>query len=241
MGKNSGQTTHVLPGDPPIEVALRQSDRARRFSLRVSRRDGQVSLSFPVWARTDAALAFLTEREDWLRAQVAAAPDAQRPRIGGHVPVLGEPRPVLPGTGRAARFDGAEIRVPDDARVGPRIQAMLKTLARDRLVEAVERHAATLGRPFGRITLRDTRSRWGSCSARGDLMFSWRLIMAPPAVLDYVAAHEVAHLAEMNHSARFWAVCETLCPEYRVHRGWLRQQGATLQAWHFDGTDPGGP
>jgi len=111
---------------------------------------------------------------------------------------------------------------------------LLTALARERLLGAVARHAEALGRPAGKITLRDTRSRWGSCSSKGDLMFSWRLIMAPPAVLDYVAAHEVAHLAEMNHSARYWAVCEQLCPEYRVHRRWLKQSGAALLAWRFE-------
>ncbi len=94
-----------------------------------------------------------------------------------------------------------------------RVQAWLKTRARDRLAAASDHYAAQLGRPYTRLTLRDTRSRWGSCSAQGGLMYSWRLIMAPPDVLDYVAAHEVAHLAEMNHSPAFWAVVDTaLCP-----------------------------
>jgi hypothetical protein len=86
-------------------------------------------------------------------------------------------------------------------------------MARDRLASAVADHAAKLGRRPGRLTLRDPRSRWGSCSSRGDLMFSWRLIMAPPEVLDYVAAHEVAHLAEMNHSARLLVALPRLCPD----------------------------
>ena len=110
-------------------------------------------------------------------------------------------------------------------------------MARERLTSAVAAYAETLGRPFGRITLRDPRSRWGSCSSKGDLMFSWRLIMAPPEVLDYVAAHEVAHLAEMNHSDRFWAVCRRLCPETDKHRRWSKQNGAELLAWRFEG-DP---
>ena len=94
-------------------------------------------------------------------------------------------------------------------------------------------HAARLGRRFGRVTLRDTRGRWGSCSAAGDLMFSWRLILAPDAVLDYVAAHEVAHLAEMNHSPRFWATLAGLTPEYAAPRDWLRRNGAGLMAYDF--------
>ncbi|MGR3434759.1 MAG: M48 family metallopeptidase, partial [Shimia sp.] len=81
--------------------------------------------------------------------------------------------------------------------------------------------------------LRDTRSRWGSCSAAGGLNYSWRLVMAPPEVLDYVAAHEVAHLAQMNHSPRFWAEVAGLMPGYEAPRGWLRRHGADLHRYRF--------
>ena len=98
---------------------------------------------------------------------------------------------------------------------------------------AVDRHAAGLGRSAGRIRLADPRARWGSCTASGDLMFSWRLIMAPVDVLDYVVAHEVAHLAELNHSPRFWAVVRRLCPGYEPARDWLRRHGAELHRHDF--------
>ncbi len=110
-------------------------------------------------------------------------------------------------------------------------------MARDRLVAACDGHAARLGRGYRSLTLRDTRSRWGSCSAAGGLMFSWRLILAPPEILDYVAAHEVAHLAEMNHSPAFWRVVAGLCPDYARHRAWLRKHGQTLHAYDFSGRD----
>src|SRR5690606_34001303 len=105
----------------------------------------------------------------------------------------------------APRIEAGAILVPPDPeRVGARLEAFLKVAARQHLQAATERHARALGRPFRRLTLRDTRSRWGSCTADGSLMFNWRLIMAPEGVLDYVAAHEVAHLAQMNHSPAFW-------------------------------------
>src|SRR5690606_32603283 len=113
------------------------------------------------------------------------------------------------------------------------LMGWLKALARDRLAAAADRHAATLGRGYRSLVLRDTRSRWGSCAADGRLMFSWRLAMAPPEVLDYVAAHEVAHLAEMNHSPAFWAVVERLMPDHRAPRAWLRAEGAALHRWNF--------
>jgi len=225
---------HVLQGDPPVEVALRRSARATRYSLRVSRSDGRVSLSLPLWASEAEALAFLRAREEWLRHHLAAAPMPAQARIGATVPVCGVQRAVVAGSGRAARFAEGGIAVPPGPREGPRIKALLTALARDRLSHAVALHADALGRVPGRMTLRDPKSRWGSCSSKGDLMFSWRLIMAPPEVLDYVVAHEVAHLAEMNHSDAFWRVCGRLCPAYRVHRDWLRRHGAELLALRFD-------
>jgi predicted metal-dependent hydrolase len=113
------------------------------------------------------------------------------------------------------------------------VAAFLRALARDRLAAASDRHAARLGRGFGRLTLRDTRSRWGSCSSAGDLMFSWRLVMAPPEVLDYVAAHEVAHLAHMHHGPAFWAEVRRLYGDHRAARGWLRREGAALHRFRF--------
>ncbi|RMD90830.1 MAG: M48 family peptidase, partial [Alphaproteobacteria bacterium] len=109
--------------------------------------------------------------------------------------------------------------------------------AREALAAACDRHAARLGRRYGRLSLRDTRSRWGSCSAEGNLNFSWRLVMAPPEVLDYVAAHEVAHLAEMNHSPAFWALVERLFPAHEAPRRWLRENGASLHRYRFDAAD----
>ncbi len=227
-------TRHVLPGDPPVEVTLRRNARAKRFSLRVSRADGRVSLSLPTWAPEAEALAFLHAREDWLRSHLATAPARVEAGIGVDLPVCGVPRAVVAGTGRSARFEEGELRVPPGPREGPRLKALLTAMARDRLSATVARYAEAVGRDYGQITLRDPRSRWGSCSSRGDLMFSWRLIMAPPDVLDYVVAHEVAHLVEMNHSARFWALCRKLCPKTDTHRAWMKTNGPALLAWRFE-------
>jgi predicted metal-dependent hydrolase len=116
-----------------------------------------------------------------------------------------------------------------------RVQTFLKALARTRLVAASDRYALAVGKGFTRISLRDPRSRWGSCTANGALMYAWRLVMAPHAVLDYVAAHEVAHLVEMNHSAAYWAVVSRVYPGWKVQRDWLHTHGAGLQAWRFGG------
>lgn len=227
-------STHILPGDPPVEVLLRRNARAKRFSLRVSRSDGRVSLSLPVWASEAEALGFLHEREAWVRTHLGRAPGVRAARIGAEVPICGVPRPVLAGTGRAAQFIDGVIHVPEGPREGPRIKALLGVMARERLHAAVAAHAKSIGKRYGNITLRDPRTRWGSCSSKGDLMFSWRLIMTPPEILDYVAAHEVAHLVEMNHSIRFWNLCKQLCPTTDQHRRWMRANGADILAWRFE-------
>ncbi|SIO41262.1 hypothetical protein SAMN05444722_1977 [Rhodovulum sp. ES.010] len=223
-----------LPGDPPLDVTLRRSARARRYSLRISQLDGRVTLTLPHRAPLAEGLAFLREKEGWIRGHLDARPDGQTVELGGSVPFRGRPLPLVPGRGRAPCLVDGALAVPGPPeRVAARVQGFLKTQARDALSAAVERHASTLGRPYGRITLRDTRSRWGSCSWRGDLMFSWRLIMAPAEVLDYVAAHEVAHLAEMNHSAAYWAVVRGLLPDYEAPRAWLRANGTALHRVRF--------
>ncbi|TCM88036.1 M48 family metallopeptidase [Rhodovulum steppense] len=223
-----------LPGDPPLEVALRRSARARRYSLRVSQLDGRVTLTLPRRAPIAEGLAFLREKEGWIRGHLAARPEDHAVALGGTVPFRGRALPIVAGTGRAPRLIDEALAVPGPAAgVAGRVQAFLRSEARAALVEAVARHAAALGRPHGRITLRDTRSRWGSCTSRGDLMFSWRLIMAPAQVLDYVAAHEVAHLAEMNHSPAYWAVVRRLMPDYAAPRSWLRANGAALHRVRF--------
>lgn len=226
----------VLPGPPPVEVHLKRSARARRFSLRVSRLDGKVTLSVPLRAREGEALAFLRGQEGWLRDTLRAMPESavQPVGIGSVVSVEGRDLVIALGTGRAIRVEGDQLLVPGDPlSVGARVAAWLKVLARDRLARASTHYAGLVGRRYTRLTLRDTRSRWGSCAPDGALMYSWRLIMAPPSVLDYVAAHEVAHLVELNHSPAFWAVVSRLYPSWKAERDWLHTHGQTLHRLRF--------
>lgn len=225
---------HMLPGEPPVEITLRRSARARRFSLRVSRLDGRVTLSMPARAREAEALRFAADKAGWLRAVLRDAAPREGLAFGATVPFEGRALGVTAASVRAVRVEGtALLAPPDPARLGARVAAFLKFAARQRLHAACEAHAGAIGCRFSRITLRDTRSRWGSCTADGGLMFSWRLIMAPPEVLDYVAAHEVAHLVEMNHSEAFWRVVRCLMPEYERHRRWLKRNGSGLHRLDF--------
>lgn len=222
----------VFIGTPPIEVRLKRNPRAKRFTLRLSRTDGKATLTLPTRASLREAEGFAHRQEGWLRTQLSALPERSVLLDGGRLPFRGVDLEIATTTGKSIRVEGDKILV-GGKHSGARLQAFIKTEARNALFPAVEKYAAKINRPFNRITLRDTRSRWGSCSAEGNLMFSWRLVMAPPIVLDYVAAHEVAHLAEMNHSAAFWDVVQTLMPDYQNHRNWLNEYGAKLHAVNF--------
>lgn len=225
----------ILPGPPPIEITLRRSARARRFSLRVAQADGKVTLSLPARAREAEAMAFAASQEGWIRSALARMPAAENVGVGSVIPVEGRLLRLAQGQGRSVQIVGDSLLVPGDpARAGVRVATYLKVMARDRLVAASDRYAGQIGRQVAQVSLRDTRSRWGSCTATGALMYSWRLVMAPPSVLEYVAAHEVAHMVEMNHSDRFWAVVARLYPAWQEERAWLKRQGGALQAFRFD-------
>ncbi len=189
----------------------------------------------PARARESEAVAFARAQEDWIRAALARMPATVGVRFGAEIPVEGRHLPIVSGAGRSVRIEADQLVVPGDpARVAARVAAYLKVRARDRLVQASDHYASQIGRRVAQVSLRDTRSRWGSCTSDGSLMYSWRLIMAPPRVLDYVAAHEVAHMLEMNHSPRFWAVVERLFPHWQAERNWLKREGGALQSIRFD-------
>jgi len=218
--------------DPQAEVRLRVNPRARRITLRVSSVDGAITLTMPPRLPLAEAEAFLARQAEWLRSRLAAAPTIIKPMAEGALPFQGETLPLITHSKARALFAPGALYVPT-SNPGPALARLLKARARVALVAASDHYAAALGRSYGKMSLRDPRGRWGSCSARGDLMYAWRLIMAPPNVLNYVAAHEIAHLAEMNHSTAFWDVVARLMPDYEAPRLWLRQQGSALHRYNF--------
>lgn len=224
---------HLL-GDPPIPLILRRSAQAKRISLRISQLDGRVTLTMPKRLAEREALEFARSKEAWIRQHLEARGGDVRVGLGAELPLGGRMYKVAAGQGRRVEITPEGIFVPGPAeRVGKRLGAHLKEIARDRLAGASDDYAARLGRAYTRLSLRDTRSRWGSCTSDGGLMYSWRLILAPPEVLDYVAAHEVAHLAQMNHSPAFWAEVTRIYGDYAAPRRWLRQHGSTLHRYKF--------
>lgn len=225
---------HILTGNPPVPIILRKSARAKRISLRISQLDGRVTLTLPNHVSEREGIAFAREKEVWLRGHLDRRGEDQGIALGASLPVEGVERLIVAGTARRVVLATDTLHVSGSPEQVPaRVQAFLKQMARDKLADASDYYAAALGQPYNRISLRDTRSRWGSCSSAGALMYSWRLILCPPAVLKYVAAHEVAHLAEMNHSSAFWDTVTRIHGPYSEPRNWLRKNGSGLHAYRF--------
>lgn len=216
----------------PVAVVSRVSARARRITLRVAGADGRVTLTRPPGVPEGEALAFARSRGDWLRARLGALPAPVVVGPGAVLPVEG--RPVRIAAGPAMLGEG-EMRVPARG-AGWAAERLLRERAVARLGPLCTSHAEALGRRVERIALRDPRGRWGSCTAAARLMFSWRLAMAPPEVLAYVAAHEAAHLAHMHHGPDFWAEVDRLMPDWEAPRRWLKEKGAGLHRYRFDAT-----
>ena len=229
----------VVIGERSVDVALRRRDASRRMTLRVSSATGDVVLTLPPRAALSGARTFLDAHAGWIAQRLARLPDRMPFEAGATVPLRGEPHRIVHwsrvrGATRAVRDETGEAVIAvcgEESTLPGRVRRFLAAEAEADLREAATRHAATLGAPLRRITLRDTRSRWGSCSSTGALSFSWRLILAPPFVLDYLAAHEVAHLKEMNHSHRFWRIVHDLCPRTDEAEAWLNRHGSLLHRY----------
>ncbi len=214
-------------------VHIRRSAKARRLSLRVSRLDGRVTLTLPPAVSERQARAFLQEKSDWIARARASAEAPVNVGMGQTLPILGEEVSLVQGNRRSAQREGDLLYVPAKT-TGRAVRIWLTEIARQRVWQQSDVLGKRIGRQPTKVTLRDTRSRWGSCSENGGIMLSWRLTLAPPDVFDYVIAHEIAHLKEMNHGPTFWQTVEFLMPEYDAPRRWLRTHGAELHKYRFD-------
>ncbi|WP_072370728.1 SprT family zinc-dependent metalloprotease [Hyphomicrobium sp. NDB2Meth4] len=225
--------------DCPVEV--RRHPGARRLTLRVSRTRRAVIVTLPVQCDLGEAGSFLDRNIEWVRERLSSIPQPVQFVDGERLPVRGEFH-KLTFTGRRAAGGGVvrahrtsdipELRISGREEHAPRrLRDWLAEEARRDLDERVQVHTRALGVKAKRIAIRDQATRWGSCSTTGVLSFSWRLILAPPRILDYVAAHEVAHLAEMNHGPRFWAHVERLVPSMKEDKLWLQHYGLELHRY----------
>lgn len=221
----------ILPDG--LELRLKRSSRARRMTLRVPRDGSDPILTLPVRVPLHEGRAFAESRQGWLQQALGRVPARQTVTCGVHFPVGGAHLLITAADIRQVQVQDDLLLVPQNRPAGVVVSAWMRQVALARLRPACDRFSAALGRPYRAIALRDTKSRWGSCTHDGRLMFSWRLAMAPLPVLTYVAAHEVAHLAHMDHSARFWAQVHDLMPDHAPHRAWLKTHGGDLMQWQF--------
>ncbi len=221
----------MTTADLSSSVVIRRSARARRISLKVDLRNGTVTLVLPPRATVAAGERFLSEQRQWVAQRLAALPAAQPLMDGAVLPYRGMPhvirhRPEARGT---VWIEGSEIHVAGAVEHLPRrLTDWLKRQARAMFEPRVLELSASIGKRVRRVTVRDMKTRWGSCSSEGQLSFSWRLILAPDTVAEYLVAHEVAHLLHMDHSPRFWAAVDRLTPHRRSGEAWLKRNGATL-------------
>jgi predicted metal-dependent hydrolase len=220
-----------------VDIKLIVNPRARRVAVRIDPARREAVAVAPSVRHSKHAVEFANERAGWIARQLAALPPAYPFAHGAVVPIRGVETVLERVPGRhAPRFEYQPYRrlvvgAPDTATFAARVKRFLVNEARADFAARARAHAGTLGVTPRRVTVKDTKSRWGSCTVDGVLSFSWRLIFAPPYVLDYLAAHEVAHLKELNHSPRFWAAVKKCDPDHAKGRAWLREHGQMLHAY----------
>ncbi len=214
-----------------VPVQVRKSARARRLILRVAFDSGDVVVTVPAKTPLEHGLVFAEARSKWILERLARVPTRVPFAPGAVIPVLGTEHRIEPIASRRPFVEQAPgvLRIGGDtAGVSGRL---LRWLRRQALNETTDRSVAKadhLGVHLGRVGVRDTRTRWGSCSREGNLSYAWRLIMAPSFVLDYVVAHEVAHLRHRGHGEAFWITVDGLTDRMSDARAWLRRCGTTL-------------
>ncbi|MDE3016716.1 MAG: M48 family metallopeptidase [Pseudomonadota bacterium] len=223
----------ILIGGEHLPVLVRRHRAARRFTVRYQPSRHAVSLTLPRYASLRQALRFVEEKRAWLARQIEKKPVRVPFADGQMIPLLGRNVRLCHKGGRGVVAVGNDcIRVPGDAAfMARRVREWIKAQAKEEMVKRAQEYARELGVTVKKITLRDTGSHWGSCTGNGGLSLSWRLALAPCEVLEYVVAHEVAHIAQHNHSPAFWALVERLCPHHKTAKAWLRAHGAALHAY----------
>jgi predicted metal-dependent hydrolase len=220
-------------------VRLRRHRQARRYTLRIDAASREVVLTLPPRGSVREAREFAQKHGAWIAARLKRLPQAAPFAHGTEVPLRGELHRIVHRRGvrgtvwTATEEDGSRLLcVAGEApHINRRIGDYLRRTAARDLDAAARRYAQELGVAIRRISIRDQSSRWGSCSNTGVLSFSWRLILAPPYVLDYLTAHEVAHLVELNHSVRFWRLVERIYPDFERAKVWLEVHGSDLHRY----------
>ena len=224
-----------------LPLRIVENERARRLTLRIDAGGQGLRVTVPPGLRRGEVEKFLDRHRGWLEQRLARMPDRPQVRPGIKIPVRGVPHLVVHEPGRRGTVEvskdesGPVLVVHGDRLHLPRrVADFLKREAKREIEALVAKHTQSVGRKARAVRFKDTTSRWGSCTSDGNLSFSWRIMMAPPPVIDYLVAHEVAHLKEMNHGPRFWKLCRELCPDTERCKAWLKRNGGALQAIAFE-------
>jgi predicted metal-dependent hydrolase len=238
--KTAPRPSAVTVNGRELPLAIRENARANRMTLRIEPGGQALKLTIPRGLAEREIDEFLIRHHGWLMTRLARVEDAGPLADRGKIAIRGVDHRIamtgkLRGIAEETEIDGVRTLLVSGLpeHVGRRVSDHLKRVAKGQLEQLVRTHAATLGKPVRAIAYKDTKSRWGSCTSDGNLSFSWRIAMAPDFVIDYLAAHEVAHLKEMNHGPNFWATCKALCPRTPEAKRWLKQNGSRLFAVTF--------
>lgn len=228
------KTVELDLGERRVPVRLRTNNRARRLILRIDAESGGAVVTLPPFTAHAEALDLVRRESAWLLQRLDRTPPTIPFANGVSVPLLGVDHVIRHAPGRRGVVwleDGAIMVAGRPEHLARRVDDWFRRQAKERLQPLADELAARIDRSVNRISVRDTRSRWGSCGANGNLSFCWRLVMAPEFVFDYVVAHEVAHLVERNHGPRFWARVAELVPEVERARAWLNHHGEELHRY----------
>jgi predicted metal-dependent hydrolase len=218
-------------GEEMLPLVIRRHQRAKRICLRYNPTSHAISLTLPRHTRVGDGLIFLMQKSEWLVETLRDMPCKKQIKPGVVIPLLGKRVRIKhdPDLKRSWVIRDDVLYVSGERSEFPeRVTAALKKIASQTLTSLSVRYAVEVGRRLNRVSVRDTRSRWGSCSSTARLSFSYRLIFAPKEVMEYVVAHEVAHLRHMNHSTAFWNCVESICPDYDAAKDWLKLHGKDL-------------
>ena len=223
-----------LEDEPDLEIFLRRNSNARRITLRISALDGKITVTGPNYIDFKEFKSFAESKKTWLKSKRKSFEPPILVSEGTKIPIGGIDTKISFGDFQKPKKVGSILFVCRQKSVSTQVKKYLKEICRVQVDNMCKGFAERLGAQFRKITLRDTRSRWGSCSNDANLMFSWRLVMAPENILAYVAAHEIAHLKYMNHSNEFWQTVEYLFGPYKNERTWLKQNGSSLHRYKFE-------
>jgi len=213
-----------------VPYVIRRSERARRIRVSVDG-NGEVIVTLPKRSPERHAEQAVKQLAPWIerRKRVVAAAAAEVGRAPGTLPYLGETLTVVPEHGREkVHRRGDTLLVPAAEGAKEAIERWYRAQARKEVGPRLDAACQRAGKTYNGLTIRGQKTRWASCSSKGTMSFNWRLLLAPPEILDYVVEHEVAHLTYMDHSPRFWNLLASRAPRWREHSAWLKRYGPTL-------------